>query len=106
MPHVPTTEGKMGSSKARPIGILARAGYGAMAGVLAAASMTIRMAARRRGIIEKTVPQTVEEWLASRAGVGAGAPPALHHLTDQVLHFGYGASAGHQGRLISSTLPS
>jgi hypothetical protein len=85
----------MGSSKARPIGILARAGYGAMAGVLAAASMTIiRMAARRRGIIEKTVPQTVEEWLASRAGVGAGAPPALHHLTDQVLHFGYGAFLG------------
>ena len=72
-----------------------RSGYGALAGMLAAACMTvIRTAARRRGIIEKTVPQAVEEWLSSRAGVGSGAHPALHHLADQVLHFGYGATLG------------
>jgi hypothetical protein len=88
-------DGVMRSSTARSTNVLTRAGYGAMAGVLAAASMTIiRMAARRSGIIEKTVPQAVEEWLASRAGVGAGVPAALHHLTDQVLHFGYGAVLG------------
>jgi putative membrane protein len=66
-----------------------------MAGAVAAACMTIiRMAARRRGIIEKTVPQAVEEWLAARAGVGAGSHPIAHHLTDQILHFGYGAALG------------
>jgi uncharacterized membrane protein YagU involved in acid resistance len=54
----------------------------------------IRMAARRRGIIEKTVPQAAEEWLAHRAGLGRNAHPVLHHLTDQALHLGYGATLG------------
>ena len=69
--------------------------YGAVSGSLAAACMTlIRMAARRRGIIEKTVPQAAEEWLAQRAGLGRSAHPVLHHLTDQVMHIGYGAVLG------------
>ena len=66
-----------------------------MAGATAAACMTvIRMAARRRGLIEKTVPQAVEETLAARMGKGARSHPAIHHLTDQLLHFGYGAALG------------
>jgi hypothetical protein len=69
--------------------------YGALAGSLAAACMTvIRMTARRRGIIEKTVPQAAEEWLAHRAGLGWTAHPALHHLTDQAMHIAYGATLG------------
>ena len=69
--------------------------YGAMSGSLAAACMTvIRMAARRGGVIEKTIPQVVEESLAHRAGLGRSAHPVLHHLADQALHLGYGATLG------------
>jgi len=75
--------------------VLVRIIYGAVSGSLAAACMTvIRMAARRHGIIEKTVPQAVEEWLANRTGVGRGAPPVVHHLADQVMHLMYGAALG------------
>jgi len=75
--------------------LFARLIEGALAGSLAAACMTvIRMTARRRGIIEKTVPQAAEEWLADRVGVGHHAHPVLHHLADQGLHLGYGAALG------------
>ena len=75
--------------------LMPRIVYGAIAGSLAAACMTvIRMTARRRGIIEKTVPQAAEEWLADRSGLGRNAHPVLHHLTDQVMHIGYGAALG------------
>ena len=75
--------------------LMPRIVYGAIAGSLAAACMTvIRMTARRRGMIEKTVPQAAEEWLAHRSGLGRNAHPVLHHLTDQVLHIGYGAALG------------
>lgn len=67
----------------------------ALAGSLAAACMTVvRMAARRRGVIEKTVPQAAEEWLSHRSGLGRNAHPLLHHLADQALHIGYGATLG------------
>ena len=69
--------------------------YGALSGSLAAACMTvIRMTARRRGVIEKTVPHAAEEWLSDRSGVGRNAHPVLHHLADQALHIGYGAVLG------------
>jgi len=69
--------------------------YGALSGSLAAACMTvIRMAARRRGVIEKTVPQAAEEWLADRTGLGRNAHPVVHHLADQAMHIGYGAALG------------
>ena len=72
-----------------------RIAYGALSGSLAAACMTvIRMAARRRGIIEKTIPQAVEESLAHRLGLGERAHPVLHHLADQGMHLGYGAALG------------
>jgi hypothetical protein len=72
-----------------------RAMYGALAGSLGAACMTvIRMAARRRGIIEKTVPQAAEEWVADRTGLGRHAHPIVHHLADQGMHLAYGAALG------------
>jgi hypothetical protein len=68
---------------------------GAIAGAIGAACMTvIRMTARRRGIIEKTVPQAVEEWLAARLPGAEKAPPVLHHLADELMHVGYGAVLG------------
>ena len=74
---------------------LARMVYGAIAGSVAAACMTvIRMAARRRGIIEKTIPQALEERVAHWSGLGRGAHPVLHHLADQMMHVGYGATLG------------
>jgi hypothetical protein len=74
---------------------LVRAIYGALAGSLGAACMTvIRMAARRRGVIEKTVPQAAEEWLADRTGFGRRAHPVLHHVADQGMHLAYGAALG------------
>jgi len=54
----------------------------------------IRMAARRHHVIDKTVPQAAEEWMADRLGSGHDAPPVVHHLADQALHFGYGALLG------------
>ena len=69
--------------------------YGAVSGSLAAACMTvIRMAARRHGIIDKTVPQAAEEWLANRTGRGRDAHPVVHHLADQGMHVMYGAALG------------
>src|SRR5215471_17075451 len=72
--------------------LVARGVYGALAGVIGAACMTvIRMAARRRGMIEKTVPQAAEEWLAHRTGKGGGSHPAAHHVADHLMHLAYGA---------------
>jgi hypothetical protein len=69
--------------------------YGALSGAIGAACMTvIRMAARRRGLIDKTVSQTAEEWLAVRMKVRGPHDPSLHHLFEQLLHTGYGASLG------------
>src|SRR5688572_12062396 len=74
---------------------LVRIIYGAVSGSLAAACMTvIRMAARRHGIIDKTVPQAAEEWLAERTGMGRDAHPIVHHLADQGMHLMYGAALG------------
>ena len=69
--------------------------YGTLSGAIGAACMTvIRLAARRRGLIDKTVSQTAEEWLAVRMKVRGPHDRTLHHLFDQLLHTGYGASLG------------
>lgn len=69
--------------------------YGALGGMIGAACMTaVRLAARRRGLIEKTVSQTAEEWLTAHGGPSMPRDPALHHALDQALHFGYGATLG------------
>jgi hypothetical protein len=76
-------------------GLAARSVYGALAGVIGAACMTpVRFMARRRGVIDKTIPQTAEEWLTARANFGRARDPAFHHALDQALHLGYGAALG------------
>jgi len=76
-------------------GVMARSVYGALAGVIGAACMTpVRLMARRRGVIDKTVSQTAEEWLTAHAHVGRARGPAFHHALDQALHLGYGAALG------------
>ncbi len=69
--------------------------YGAIAGTLGAACMTvIRMTARRHGVIEKTIPQAAEEWLAARLPAIRPESASLHHLADTLMHLGYGAFLG------------
>ena len=70
-----------------------RAGHGAVAGAMGAACMTVlRMAAHRAGLIEKQVPQVVEEWLVQRSGLAPPGGPMGHQAANQLLHLGYGAS--------------
>jgi len=69
--------------------------YATLGGALGAAGMTIvRLGARRRRIIDKTVSQSAEEWLARRARPWIPDEPAVHHLLEQTLHVGYGAALG------------
>src|SRR5688572_22337847 len=68
--------------------------HGALAGAEAAACMTVlRMAAHRAGWIRQMPPQAVEVWAARKAGVTA-RPAAAHHVADQLIHLGYGATFG------------
>ena len=68
---------------------------GAIGGAVAANTMTVvRMGARRGGLIHKTVPQIMEEWLLNRLGVDLPGGSLAHHALDQVLHVGYGSMLG------------
>ena len=72
---------------------LQRAGHGAVAGTMGAACMTVlRMAAHRAGLIEKQVPQVVEEWMVQRSGHAPPGGPAGHQVASQLVHLGYGAA--------------
>jgi predicted membrane-bound mannosyltransferase len=69
--------------------------HGALAGALAAATMTVfRMAAHRAGWIQAMVPQAVEIWAKKATGLSRPRAAATHHVADQLLHLGYGAAAG------------
>lgn len=72
--------------------------HGALGGATGAACMTVfRMLARRAGLIDDMVPQAVETWLKRRDILPLPSLPrqrAAHHLVDQLLHLGYGASLG------------
>jgi uncharacterized membrane protein YagU involved in acid resistance len=69
--------------------------YGSLAGAVGAACMTpLRIAARRAGLIDKTVPQVIEEALAHKLGISSRSAPAQHHLADHLLHLGYGSMQG------------
>lgn len=69
--------------------------HGALAGALAAATMTVfRMAAHRAGLIQAMVPQAVEVWAKKATGLSRPRAAATHHVADQLLHLGYGAAAG------------
>lgn len=80
---------------------------GALAGAIAANSMTLlRMAARRAGLIEKTVPQVIEEWLVARLGVRRPRGPVGHHALDQLMHVGYGSLIGALDGLLARDRPA
>jgi hypothetical protein len=93
--------GALGGSLLRRVGrhpkpsVAQAAACGAIGGVVGASCMTVlRTMAQRAGIIEKSVPQVVEEWATDRLGVEPPGGPAGHQITDQVLHFGYGMVGG------------
>jgi hypothetical protein len=74
-------------------GPLAAAVAGALGGFAAGGCMTaLRALGRRAGLIEKPVPQAVEEWVAHRTGVDAG--DSGHQVTEQLLHAAYSAACG------------
>jgi uncharacterized membrane protein YagU involved in acid resistance len=69
--------------------------YGVLAGSIGAASMVpLRLVARRLGLVQKMVPQAMEEALAARVGLTAHSPRELHHALDELLHLGFGATLG------------
>jgi hypothetical protein len=69
--------------------------YGAIAGVNGAACMSVlRLAARQGGLIQKTPPQVVHEWLSHRTDLEPPGGNAGHHAADHAIHFGISAAAG------------
>jgi hypothetical protein len=69
--------------------------HGALAGAIGAACMTpLRLGARRLGLVDKMVPQAMEETLASKLRGGPNASLHAHHVADQLLHLGFGATLG------------
>jgi hypothetical protein len=72
--------------------------HGAIGGVMGAACMTVaRMLAQRAGLIKQMVPQAVETWAKHQLPISLPALPtqrALHHMADQAMHLGYGATFG------------
>ena len=72
-------------------GILA----GAVGGLYGAAAMSVlRLGLDRAGLIDKMVPQAVEEWISERLIIDPPGGQAGHHVADQLLHLAYGASLG------------
>lgn len=87
--------GALGQTTRKPA-LVTKLVCGALGGAVGAGCMTlVRMIARRRGLIDKTVSQSMEEWVASRTTGGRqDKRPGLHHLADQLMHFGYGVTLG------------
>jgi hypothetical protein len=68
---------------------------GGLGGVAGAETMSVvRLAAHRAGLIEKTVPQAVEEWAADRAEVEPPGGKVGHQVAQELLHVGYGLAWG------------
>jgi hypothetical protein len=71
---------------------------GAVGGVYGAAAMSIlRLGLHRTGLIDKMVPQVVEEWISDRLKIDPPGGTAGHHVADQLLHLAYGAGLGALG---------
>jgi hypothetical protein len=69
--------------------------HGVIGGLNGAACMTtLRMAARRAGLIEKTPPQMLEEWAVARATRRPARDAVTRDVADQLLHVAISASAG------------
>ncbi len=80
-------KGKLGSATA--------AMAGAAGGLYGAAAMSVlRFALHRVGVIDKMVPQAVEEWLSDRLNTEPPGARAGHQVADQLLHLAYGANLG------------
>jgi hypothetical protein len=76
-------------------GLATAALAGAVGGLYGAAAMSVlRLGLHRAGAIDKMVPQVVEEWISDRLHIDPPGGKAGHHVADQLLHLGYGASLG------------
>ena len=75
-------------------GVATTAAAGAVGGIYGAAAMTVlRLAAQRAGLIDKMVPQVIEEALLGRAHHRENTEGG-HEVLNQLLHLGYGAAWG------------
>ena len=71
---------------------------GAVGGLYGAAAMSVlRLGLHRAGLIDKMVPQAVEEWISDRLNIDPPGGTAGHHVADQLLHLAYGAGLGALG---------
>jgi hypothetical protein len=65
------------------------------AGLIAAGVMSAaRLLAHRAGLIERMVPQVLEERAAGEAGIDLPGGDAAHQLAAEVMHHGVGLTAG------------
>ena len=75
--------------------LLTRIGAGVVGGLYGGAAMTIlRLSARRAGVIDKMVPELIEEWLLREPPGGSQAQRARRNVAHQALHLAYGAAWG------------
>ena len=69
--------------------------FGALGALYGAgAMMIVRLAMRRAGHVDKTVPQAIEEWTLHELNLPASGDGARHFAADQLLHVLYGVSWG------------
>jgi hypothetical protein len=69
--------------------------HGMLAGMIGAGAMgLVRMASRRAGFIEKTVPEHLTETMSSRAGVAPPGGSLGHEVAAHAMHEGYGLVCG------------
>ena len=72
--------------------------HGFLGGAIGAGCMTVfRMLAHRAGVIDQMVPQAVEVWAKHHTSLNLPATQskrALHHVADQIMHAGFGATFG------------
>ena len=69
--------------------------FGALGGLYGAGAMSvIRLTLHRAGVIDKMVPQAVEEWISHRLSSDPPGGKLGRQLTDQALHMAYGVTWG------------
>jgi hypothetical protein len=68
---------------------------GMSAGLIAAGVMSLaRLLAHRAGLVERTVPQILQERAAGEAGIHLPGGTAGHQLSAEVIHYSVGLAAG------------
>ena len=69
--------------------------FGALGALYGSGAMTLgRLVMRRAGHLDKTVPQTIEEWALHELDVPASGDGPRHFAVDQLLHVLYGMLLG------------